>query len=57
MKRLLIVARPLAALTALRLVLDVADVSRPYANRHGGGQRVYVKATGLTPEARAFLRR
>ena len=43
------------ALAALRLVLDVADVSRPYTNRRGGGQRVYLKATGLTREARAFL--
>lgn len=47
-----------AAVRALRLVLDVADVSRPYTNRRGGGgQRVYVRALGLSPEARRFLAR
>jgi hypothetical protein len=41
------------------LPLAVADVSRPYANRWGAGRgvRVYVKATGLRPEARDFLAR
>lgn len=47
-----------AAVAALRLVLTVADVSRPYTNRRGGGgQRVYVRALGLSPEARQFLDR
>jgi hypothetical protein len=45
------------ALAALRLVLDVADASPPYPNRRGGGQRVYVRALGLSPEARRFLGR
>ena len=46
------------ALSALRLVLRLAEVSRPYANRRGapGGERRYLKAVGVTPEARRFLR-
>lgn len=43
------------ALAALRLVLAVVDESRLYPNRRDVGGRVYVKASGLTPEAREFL--
>src|SRR5262249_6215283 len=48
-----------AAVEVLGLVLAVADVSRPYANRRGsaGGQRVYFWATGLGPQAARVLRR
>jgi hypothetical protein len=46
------------ALAALRLVLDVADESRPYPiSAVGEGRRVYLKALGLSPEARRFLGR
>jgi len=43
------------ALAALRLVVAVVGISDPFPNRRGGGRRVYLRATGLTPEARRFL--
>lgn len=48
-----------AAVAALTLVLEVADVSRPYPNRRGapGGVRRYLRALGLGPEAARFLGR
>ena len=49
-----------AAVAALRLVLAVADVSRPYTNRRTSADvrvRRYPRATGLGPEAARFLAR
>ena len=45
------------ALAALRLVLDVSDVSKSYPTRGSGPGRVYLKALGVSPEARRFLHR
>lgn len=41
------------ALSLLRSVLTVSEISRPYPNRHDPGARVYLRATAPTPCAPA----